>query len=181
MAYSFCPMLVVVQGETKDSGFLPAGNYVEINGKKCPIGHCYTLEIPLGSSQVEIHSPPPNTIHRASTVARSGQLYRITLTVDSSRNIIDAAFGVDDGTDDPFGLYDIECKHAIEHREEIERWRNARPTLYTPTTCTPSSKNPGSTDGKGGCGQMILGYFILIAISSVVLFILYIIGSLLLK
>ena len=164
MAYSFCPMLVVVQGETKDSGFLPGGNYVQINGKKYPVGHCFTLEMPLGSCQVEIHSPPPHAIHRASTVARQGQLYRITLTVGSSRNIIDATFGVDEGTDDPFVLYDIECRHAIEHREEIERWRDAQPSAYTPT-----SQNQFSTGENGGCGQMVKGYLILIAVVTVVI------------
>lgn len=164
MAYSFCPMLVVVQGETKDSGFLPGGNYVQINGKKYPVGHCFTLEMPLGSCQVEIHSPPPNTIHRASTVARQGQLYSITLTIDSSRNIIDATFGVEDVTDDPLGLYDIECRHSIEHREEIERWRDAQPSTYTPT-----SQNPVSVGENSGCFQIVKGYLIIGAVFIVVL------------
>lgn len=156
MANGFCPMLIVVKGETKDSGFLPAGNYVEINGKKCPLGHCFNLEMPVGPCKTEVHSPPPNTIHRASTEVKEGQLYRLNLTVDASRNIIAAEFEVDESgeKDDEGGLYEILCRQSVENREEIAKWRAKQPTAAPEQAPGSAPAQPSETSARSG-GKLV--------------------------
>lgn len=150
MANAFCPMRVIVTGETPESGFLPDRNYVQINGKNYPLGHCFTLELPLGSCQLEVHTPPPNTIHRASTVVKENQLYALTLTVDASRNITGASFGVEDITEDPWGLYANDCKRAVENREKIAQWRRSRTPEPAPSpTPTTTRRGGGKAIGWG--------------------------------
>lgn len=156
MAREFCPMLVSVAGETPETGFLPTGNYVLINGKKNPLGHCFTLEMPVGPCQVEVHTPPPNTIHRASVEVQEGQLFRVNLTVDGARNITDASFEVDeDGeTADEVGLYEILCRQVAENRDKIVQWQAGQPSEPDAPVYT-TGKKKGSKLFGWGIGLML--------------------------
>lgn len=158
MENKFSPLIVCVTGETKESGFLPDGNFIKINGMNYPLGHCFTLEMPVGSCQLEVHTPPPNTIHRVSTTIKELALYRMILTVDTKRNIIDAAFEIDENAS---WLYENECKHAAEHRAKIAQWRaNQRPAAAPAQSPRSTSPKPTRKGNKLiGWGLTLLIFF----------------------
>lgn len=163
MSYGFCPLRIIIKGEENaDCGFLPDGNYITINGTPSPLKHCCTLEMPLGHCEVFVNSPPPNTIHRVETDVEENQLYYITLVLDSRRNIVDASFGCETITEDPFGLYENDFKSVMKNRPRVEAWRESfTPPPAPRTDSTPSSTSSGSGGGSKtiGCGLIMLLFF----------------------
>ena len=153
MSRDFCPLLVGVKGETPEDGFLPYGNYLSINGKFYPLGHCFTLQIPIGECEIIVYTQPPYEIQRAGIEIQDGYSYSLTLTVDGSRNICDATFGYEEITEDPFGLHEINCKKAEENVAKVSQWRSTftQPAIHRGVFDTPSSGSPSvRTKRRGG-------------------------------
>lgn len=139
-------MRVIVKGETIEDGLLPSRNYLLINNQKYPLGHCFTLLLPLGQCQLEVCTPPSNTNHRASLVVKENYLYVLTLTVDASRDIVGAEVGYESITEDPWGLYANDYKKAFENLDKIKQWRNS----LAPKPSAPSAPSTSYEERKGG-------------------------------
>lgn len=168
MSRAFCPLLVVVKGETPEDGFLPYGNYLSINEKFYPLGHCFTLQLPIGDCDIVVYTQPPYEIQHANIEIQDGYSYSLTLTVDGSRNITDAIFGYEEITEDPFELHALNCKKAEENTAKISQWRSTftQPAIHRGVLDSPASGSPAvRTKRRGGkligWGLAILLFFAL--------------------
>lgn len=159
MAYDFVPLRVIVKGEEDKRDFLlPDGNYITINGEDSPLSHLGTLKMPLGYCDIMVHTPPPNEKYHVETTAEENQLYYITLELDSSRNIINASFGVETITEDPFGLYENDFKRVETYLPTVKEWRKT--IVITPEPVPEPYTAPTRKGGKLiGWGLAILVFF----------------------
>lgn len=152
MARDFVPMRVIVKGEEDKRDFLlPKGNYITINGVDSPLSHLGTLKMPLGYCDIMVHTPPPNEKYHVNTTAEENQLYYITLELDSARNIINASFGVETITEDPFGLYENDFRRVETYLPVVKEWRNTHvcEPKPGPVSYTAPKRNGGKLIGWG--------------------------------
>ena len=149
MSNVFAPLAVIIP-LYDDTSYLPYGNYITINGKKYPLRHAFTLELPLGPCRIEVHASN-NEVYEANIVAQEWQLNKVILAVNGAGNIIHAAFDVEDlSADNLRGFYKIKCNDATENRKKCEDWRTEQELLAesdddyepvdAPTPSTPASR-----------------------------------------
>lgn len=158
-----------VEGETINSGFLPAGNYMMINGEAYPLG-TFPLKVQEGPCQIDIYSPAREALLRLDYVFKADEMLQLDIQINRSRNVVEAKFSALAYKDiPPERMDDIKdfLKIADDTKPEIDSWkRSNKPVPPKPAPAPPSSSEYKPGGGKAiGWGLVIM----LIGILGVVL------------
>ena len=171
-------VFVMVENGSSSDVLLPEKNYMIINNDAYPLG-CFPIRLPVGPSKIYIYSPALGSIKHLETVLTNDAMLQICLTINNSRNVVDAHIS-------SYKLEDLDprilvfCKEkSAESKALFEKWREAygfmpSTTPVSPGRSAPSAPSAPSTSYEERKGGKFIGW----GIALMILFSIGVIGCL---